>query len=417
MYEPATPFCLCASTLCSKLSHGHFDMVMQVHGIHSGACVATFHTALALHWCNMTKDIDDAESQLQLMDKCMHILRTAAFTVEKLASLAGPFISFAASLNAYLVAARDVLDNCMLTSQSEQLGCSMLPGLEFAAERSKIQSFEVQLPKQVAPGVQDTSTVRQETIQALAGVPAPPAPGEPPSAWCAWLQVITKSHYQSWSNNMLLLQQVEQMMFLSAERYLSGSVHMPRSSNRAPCPAALSAAEIHSYVVILKHYSETVAQIESWPQLWHLSAHPQAADYAHTPMLQVQLRSLEALLTWILLCLIHLHVQSEVWEGIRRYKLPVEPDDLRHLVRGGNSAAQHAVTVVAEYICRVADRSSGKVCFSLESEDTLECVVDYASAAIAPYRPLVTILLLERHVSLDELTCTAKTIELVPEIL
>jgi hypothetical protein len=380
-------------------------MVMQVHGIHSGACIAAFHTALALHWCNITKEIKDAKSQLQHMDKCMHILRTAAFTVEKLASLAGLHISFAECLNEYLVAARDILDNCMLTSRSEQLGCAMLPRLEFAAERSKIQAFEVQLPEQVAPGVQDTSTLRQKSIQALAGVRPPPVTREPPSAWCAWLQVLKKSHNQSWSNNMLLLQQVEQMMFLSAERYLSGSVHMPRSSNRAPCLSALSAADIHSYVEILKLYSETVAEIESWPQLWHSSAHPQEADYAHTPMLQVQLRSLEALLTWIVLCLIHLHVQSEVWEGIRKYKLPVEPDDLRHLVPGGNSAAQHAVTIVAEYICRVADRSSGKVCSSLESEDTLDCVVDYSSAPAPPYSPLLAMLLLKRRVSLDQLPC------------
>jgi hypothetical protein len=99
-------------------------------------------------------------------------------------------------------------------------------------------------------------------------------------------------------------------------------------------------------------------------------------------MLKVLLRSLEVLLTWIVLCLIYQCVETKEWEGIRKYRLPVEPDELRHLLRGGNAAAQCALTVVAEYMCRIEDRSNGRVCFSLAAADSLGCVVDYASALL-----------------------------------
>jgi hypothetical protein len=324
----------------------------------------------------MTKEITDAESLLQHVDKSMHILRTAAFAVQEQASLNGPCTSFAECLNEYMVTARDTLENCMLTSHDIQLNRAMLPALDFATERQKLTPFEVSLPTKVAHGTQNASSVRQKSISALAGVPPPPVLGENPSAWCAWLWGLMSSHSQSWSNTMLLLHHVEQHFFTCTERYLSSSALMGTSSNGVSCTAALSAADISSSVDLLEVYSQVVAKVEDWPGLWQSDA--------HKPMLKVQLRSLEALLTWIVLCLIYQRIEIKEWEGIRKYKLPVEPDALRHLVRGGNAAAQRALTVVAEYVCRIGDRSNGRVCFSLNAADTLGCVVDYAGALLLP---------------------------------
>jgi hypothetical protein len=187
--------------------------MLQVHGIHAGACIAAFHTALALHWSHMAKEITDADSLLQHINKCLHILRTAAFAIRELAFLNGPCTAFAECLNKYMVTARDILDSCMAASHEVRLKCAMLPALDFATEKRKLESFEVHLPTKVAHGTQISSSLRQKSVSALAGVPLPPVPGENPSAWCAWLRRLTNSHSQSWSNTILLLHHVEQHFF------------------------------------------------------------------------------------------------------------------------------------------------------------------------------------------------------------
>jgi hypothetical protein len=358
-------------------------LVVQVYGIHAGACIAAFHTAVAVHYSNMTKGMANADSLPQHFDKCLQILRTAAFAIEELRSLRGPCTAIAKCLKNHLVEARSVLNTRLLECQQQQVENALLPALDFVTESANVCTFEVQLPDHRAPVALDSSSVREKSIIALAGVSPPPVHGNNPAAWCKWLQDLMNSHSMPWTTITLLLQHVEQHFFTCTELYLSRSALMSTSSISV-CGAALSAADIEMSVELLQLYSQVVAKVEAWTGLWQSPGFSPASDYKNAPMLKVQLRSVEALLTWIVLCLVYQRVETQEWEGIRKYKLPVEPDELRHLVRGGNAAAQHAVTVVAEYICRVQDRSDGKVCFSLESAETLECVVDYASAFLIP---------------------------------
>ena len=313
----------------------------------------------------------------------MHIMSVAALAVEELTSLLGPCIQFADCLKEHLVKSRSILDSFMLVLQKQQVQSAMQPPLDYDTERSKLQPFQVYLNAQGAGCTKCPQQLRDECIKALAGVPAPPDLHAQASAWCRWLECMVSLHMQSWGGAMLCLQQVEQFFYACADRYLThpcsstcSSTHRGMMSTNPIFPGG---NEVKKCVVLLKLYSRAVATVESRYTTWALTASPHV--YPFSPMLLVQLRSLETLLTWIVMCLIHQRVEHE-WQGIARYKLPVEADDLRHLVRGGNSAAQHAVTTAAEYICSIAERSSehaGRVCFSMESEDTFECVAEYAS--------------------------------------
>lgn len=348
---------------------------MQRHGIHAGAYLAVFHIAVALAQCNMPME-DVEEDMPQHFDRCMHILRTAAghtaSVADELASLGGVATKFESCMRQHMLAARAALDERMLACQQAPVSQAMLPALEFAAERRKLQYFEVNLPEHGISVPESSQSLRQRCIDALGGVPAPPVPGCSSSEWCAWMSSLQSHH--SWSSFHLSLQQVEQHFFVCAERCLACA--LPSGSADAPpaCPPSqyLSDVEIVQAYKLLLLYSQAVAQIEGRDGVWG----DEPADH-HSPMLQRQLRSRESLLASIVLCLTYQRIAAVEWRGIARYKLPVEPDDLRHLVLGSNQA-EHAASVVAEYMCRVADHSDAQLCFSLESEDTMSCVVDYA---------------------------------------
>jgi hypothetical protein len=262
----------------------------------------------------------------------MHVLRTAAIAVEDLRSLGGQCTAVAKCLKTHLVIARRGLNTRLLECQQQQLSKALLPALDFDTEKAKLCFFEVKLPDRRAPVPQDSASTQEMSILALAGVPPPPAPGMKPEHWCKWLQEVMDSYSQSWSTTTLLLQNVEKHFYMCTERYLSRSALMSTSSKRK-CGATLSEADIRHSVNLLQLYSQVVAKIEAWPGLWQSTPLCSAAsDYENAPMLKVQLRSLEALLTWIVLCLIYQRIETEEWEGIRKYKLPVEADDLRHLL-------------------------------------------------------------------------------------
>lgn len=360
-------------------------LFMQKHGIHAGACIAAFHTAVALECsCMQVEEIEDVNIPVHF-DRCMHILQTAAAhttsVADELAFLPGGLSAeFEECMAGHVVAARAALDELMLSCQQVAVSKSMLPALGFASERQKLQQFEVQLPGQGKSAPQCAQSLRQKSIDALGGVSVPPKPGSSSSEWCDWLSSLQGS--QSWSSVNLCLQQVEQHFFALAARHLtcaSSSAQGSSKSTRGFMPHAfmprqcLSSEDVRKAVELLTVYSQTVAQVEARPGIWMPD---QAAD-DHSPMLLKQFRSRESLLACIVLCLIHHRIATEEWEGIVKYKLPVEADDLRHLVLGCPIAV-HAAMLVADYICRVAERSSGAVCFSLESEDTLHCAVDYA---------------------------------------
>lgn len=369
---------------------------VQEHGLHAGAYIAVFHTAVAQQCSAMAEEIrDDAKELPEHFDRCMHIMRTATLAVQELQSLHAPCSDLAAYLEKRLTSARHVLDKRMLNCQKRQVQDAMLPALSFASETGKLQAFRVHLQSQALWIPQHTGSLREKCIQALEGVPRPPALCESAPEWRIWLESM---QCQSWSNTMLCLQQVEQYFFECAEAFLtnapvpgatsadassSSSMHVDgESSTQPPC---LSASEVKECVKLLTLYSQAVAKVEAWPGVCNPRQPPdddgddEAPDeYYESPMLLVQLRGLEAILTWILMCLIHQQVATEEWPGLSRYRLPVEADELRHLCRGGNAAGQRAACVVAEYICRVAGDSSGRVCFSLASEDAVYCVVDFA---------------------------------------
>ena len=371
---------------------------MQRHGLHAGACIAVFHTATAVRLSTKTQDLigesEDLSRELpEHFDRCMHVMCTAALAVQELQSLHAPCTDLAAYLTRHLVIARDVLDGHTLECNKQQVADAILPELDFASEAGKLQAFQVNLQPQECTAQKCSRSLREKSNQELCGVPKLPAPRASHSKWRAWIQCMQDSHAQSVSNIMLCLQQVEQHFFLCAEVFLSNSPVPPKSSAHSKGSKStlssflgsffssqsrcLSPREVEECVELLTLYSQVVANIEARSEIW--TPKQASNEYIDCPMLMVQLRSTEALLTWIVMCLIHQRVAAKEWTGLARYRLPVASDDLRHLCRGGNSAAQRAVCIVAEYILRVADGSTGRLCFSLQSEDTIACAVDYAS--------------------------------------
>jgi hypothetical protein len=307
----------------------------------------------------MTKGITNADRLRQHFDKCMHILRTAALAVEDLRSKGGPCKAIAKCLKTHLVAARKALNARLHECGKQQVSSALLPTLDFTSEREKLCPFQLQLRAQSAPLPQDSSSIWEKSIHALGGVPRPPVLGKTPAAWCQWLQDHMNSRSQSWSTITLLLQQVEQHFFMCRELYLGRSALMRTSSKTRLNQHSLRPKL--NFCRNLAAYSKVVVQAEAWPGLWQYQRDcPDMSDYANAPMLKVQLRSMEALLTWIVLCLIYLRVETDEWEGIRKYKLPVEPDDLRHLVCGGNAAVQHAVMVVLSTSAGLKNAAMGK---------------------------------------------------------
>jgi hypothetical protein len=119
---------------------------------------------------------------------------------------------------------------------------------------------------------------------------------------------------------MLSLQQVEQHFFACTERCLKSA---PTEGTAALC---LDPAAVKKSFELLTLYSNSVVLAEARPEMRRSPVGQQTAS----PMLLVQLRSAEALLIWIVLCLIHQCVEEKEWPGISNYRLPVQADDLRH---------------------------------------------------------------------------------------
>ena len=157
---------------------------------------------------------------------------------------------------------------------------------------------------------------------------------------------------------MLRLQLVEQHFCKLAHDCLVSTPYSVQIS-----PPRMSQTDIKKFAELLQAYSRLVSQVECRPGVWKEVS---PADQS-SPMLHRQLRGHEALLTCIMVCLVHRHIVHDEWEGMSQYKLPLEADDLRHLVLQGNYVVK-AACVVAQYVCKAAERVNGKrkgVCFSL----------------------------------------------------
>lgn len=299
----------------------------------------------------------------------MKILQTAAAQVasvsNELAALGDVALEFNQCMETNVVAARAALDELVLNRQQDEVLKAMLPPQDFATKKDRCVPFDVQLPgSDIAPHT--TQIDRQQCIKALGVVPTAPQLQCSFSALYKWCLTVVKS--KLWTTQHLVLEKVKQLFFVNAEQYLKVSPSSASSDN-----TCLSAQDLHRALELLTIYSKVVAEVESRDGVWKSG---QPAD-ACIPMLLTVLRSRESLLTCILKCLVHHRVASEEWKLLQKYKLPLEADDLRRLVLGGNHAENSAL-IVAGYICRVADNSCGQVCFSLSSDHTLKCIADYA---------------------------------------
>lgn len=104
---------------------------------------------------------------------------------------------------------------------------------------------------------------------------------------------------------------------------------------------------------------------------------PRTADVS-TEILSVELRSRETLITWINLCFAHQQAAHE-WPELHKFALPVQADDLRHLVLSDRLAAT-ALHAVAAYVSSVNCSSTDGPVFSTRTDATFKLASAFAQS-------------------------------------
>lgn len=244
----------------------HLVVLVQETGIHAGACIAAFHTAVACQCCSQVSSITGEQALVKHVNTSMHIMQTAAQSIEELASLRESSTVFVAHLTAFLVRGRRALDARVQAIQRSQMKAAVLPILDFDTEHARLKPFQIQLRNQQKNTPQVSSTkLTEKSASALCGVPEPPTPGIQSSSWCTWLHGMMMSSRQSWSSTMLCLQQVEQHLFACAEQHIANSPLMKGSQEPFLQNISIREDEVQNCVTLVTRYSQMAARVEAWP--------------------------------------------------------------------------------------------------------------------------------------------------------
>lgn len=317
---------------------------MQEAHIDTAAVVAVTHTYLASA---------AASAQPCNLNASMHINRRAAFAVAALDSSSQAHQALANALAAIICRTGSTLDAAVTAQQRACCARAALPPACHASAAALLQPFEVTAP---SPPHHAATTVDAEAraIQNLGALPELPPAGDLEALHC-WVPAM-KAHGGDLEHAALIMHEVEAFFHSAALDVLH--------RQRRP---AFPTARLQTLATVLEMYSDVVLKLET----------AASRSKGHAALLQVELRSREALLVWIMLCLTHRGAVAE-FQATSRYALPVQPDDLRHLCLRGK-AATSAALVVAAYVQKVNCAAEAGFLFSTRDDATMDFAAEFAS--------------------------------------
>lgn len=255
--------------------------------------------------------------------------------------------------SAVLVACRTDLDAAMQCRQHETLQPAFPGLLSFEAEEGACRPFTTSLPSTPSAGF---GRVTGDTDRPLLSLSPLPALTFQESSDINYLLPWIASIPDAVDHQALAL-----MLHLTEQWFFSQACHVLGSKRCLPV------GDITAMVDLLGIYSQRLQRFE---QLMFRTGDD------HTDVLAVELRSRETLITWIAMCFAHQQAAYE-WPQLRNFSLPVQADDLRHLVVS-DCLASEAVRAVAAYVSFVNCNSIDRPVFSTRTDATVKLASAFA---------------------------------------
>ena len=293
---------------------------------------------------------------MRVTNKSMRMLETAAQEVAALC-LKGPvYTGLAGALVHMLKQAREFLDSRAVKQQEACCTAALLPwSASHASTVEQLCTFKVAWPWKQPQSMAMSSNMMKTALENLGPVGSPPERSSL-SKLLSWAKTLCSKKMPK-RVHMLLLCNIEAWFFFQATSKL----------REGPMAVAWKGSRAHA---LARLYCEQVLHFEKQ----HCSQH--SAD-VQTDMLKVELRSMETLVVWVMLCLAHRHAAAE-FPGMKKYALPVQPDDLRHLVLRDTQAEQAAL-VVAGYISAINCSATAGSVFSTRHDSTADLAAEYCA--------------------------------------
>ena len=325
---------------------------MQTTDLDPHAALAVFHAVVAL--CYSTGLDEGKPVAVPSLNKGMHMLKRAA---QAIARLRGPdYHRIAHAMAGLLKQARLRLDKAAADQQHACCAAAELPTLSHQAVMAQLQYFQFQVPQNLGVNPSASLDSARVAITNLAPISAP-AQMDAGAIW-EWAERL-QSGKASTQQRTYMIHVIEDWFFQTGIR-----LGDPEQTSPDLCKAQ-QLAEL---------YFQQVLQFEEA----HASRH---TSDKHTDMLKVELRSKETLAAWVMLCLAHSAAATE-FDSLRKYALPVQPDDLRHLVLRDGRARQ-AAQVVAGYVAAANCAASRGRIFSINADATEALASQYADESPA----------------------------------
>lgn len=224
---------------------------------------------------------------------------------------------------------------------------SYLKLLSHRDTNAKLRPFSLELPPKPRGLATSSKDLTEVAITNLAPTAQPPRSNDLSALW-AWAQDVQGSSPAK-AQILQLLHEIEQWYFQQAAVMGAGGESV------MSCEVLQHADQLATF------YFSEVLKFERL----HCNRH--CTDTC-TDMLKVELRSREALVTWVMLCLAHRSSMEEFPE-VSKFALPVVSDDLRHLVLSDDSA-QNAVLEAASFVSSVNTSATKGFTFSTSSDST-----------------------------------------------
>eukprot|EP00892_Ulva_mutabilis_P000059 jgi/Ulvmu1/10053/UM059_0103.1 len=329
----------------------------QVSTIDSAAAMAAFYAVLAHGTCMKLTSTDQlgAVSAVEL-DQAMQKLGAAAQAIARLVQQHPMYEAIGSALAKLLRAAREGLDGIITQQQKKCCAAAEIESLSHQNVISQLKPFTANLPPRI--NLENLpAAAPQNHVANLSPISFPPENGDL-SAVVQWAQLQEQAGMKG-QQTRLLLCEIEATFFQQMHESFSNSWTVAKA---APLPQAEE---------LLRVYSKALKQFEA--------QHDQHSCDLFTDVLTVEFRSREAVLVWIMLCMAHRHAAAE-FRGLQKYALPVQPDDLRHLVLRDRRAL-HAAQAVAAYIAAVNCNATAGPVFSTLQDSTSALAAEYAEGS------------------------------------
>eukprot|EP00892_Ulva_mutabilis_P000031 jgi/Ulvmu1/10028/UM059_0077.1 len=315
--------------------------------------MAAFYSVVAHSYI---KRLEGTDATAPDINKAMQVLKRAS---QAIARLQGPaYQAIRSALVRLVQEGRATLDTIATLQQQACCAAAVLPPLSHEDMMQQLRPFEVSFPHQVATAAGPDKGIDRAAVANLAPISEPPERTDVSTLW-VWVRQLKESGFNH-QQLMQMLHEIEQCFFQHGASFAD-------PLTEGPSDTALDEARL-----LAEFYFQQVQQYEKK----HLGHHN---SDMHTDVLKVELRSRETLVTWVMLCLAHRRAAVE-FPGLQAYALPVQPDDLRHLVLRDRRAMQVAQAVAA-YISAVnCNASKGRV-FSTKKDATGQLATEFAASS------------------------------------